>query len=371
MKKHSLHLLIALWFIFLLLLPTTPIEPVENKNVEVGAAFDVTDVNDDKDYLHKITRNFYLYTADNTIVNENYSGIGYSIGKTREDRQNKTDKVALQGMEKVYLLSQEQARLGIRPCVDILFKNSSLSDNGIFVICNGNGADILELKIPGYISPLDYIYGMIKNSPSNNFFSHHYLMSDIYIRMDGEGRNYVIPFIDVKDNTPYIWGTSLFIKDKMKGKLDINESRVMNLLREDKSKGIISINESNKKYIDFECVSKRKVKCEKKDDKYIFTINLNLKGTIANNEINNDIINDSSIIKEFEALLSKEVEKQCYEFIDKMKRDYKLDWLELGKYAMVKNSRKTKVDWNDIVINNSEIIVKPKVIITNIGRGEY
>lgn len=371
MKKHRITFLTSLWFIFLVLLPIKSIEPVESKNVEIGAAFDIIDVNNNKDYLHKITRNLYIYTLDNNIVNENFDGVGYSIGKTREDRQNKIDKVALQGMEKVYLFSEEQSLLGIRPCVDILFKNASLSDSGFFSICRGNGADILKLKIPGYISSLDYIYGMLQNAPSSNFFSENFIMADVYVRMDGEGRNFVIPYIDVKDGNPYIWGSALFIKDKMKGKLDINETRIMNLLRENRVKGLISFNSSSKKYIDFECTSKRKVKCEKINGRYIFTIDLALKGTITNNELDNNIINDKSVMKEFESILSNEVEKQCYDFIAKMKQSYKVDWLELGKYAMIKQGRKTDTDWNNEVINNSDIIVKPKVIITSIGRGEY
>lgn len=371
MKKNSIILIIVLWFVFLVSLPIKPVEPVEDKAVEIGAAFDVTDVNSDKDYLYKVTRNAYMYNANNEIFSENFHGVGYSLGKTKEDSQNKSDKGLLEGMEKIYLLSEKQGKLGIRSCIDILFKNPSLSDNGILTICEGNGEDILKLEIPGYISPLDYIYGIIKNSKSSNFFSDYYYMADIYVRMDGEGRNFIVPYIAIKEETPYIWGSALFIKDKLKSTIDMNDTRIMNLLREDKVLGLISINDSNKKYIDFDCSSKKKVKCEKKDGKYIFTINLTLKGALVNNEIDNNVINDKEIIKNFESLLTKEVEKQCNDFIGKMKQDYKVDWLELGKYAVAKYGRKTNTDWNEEVINNSDIIVKAKVKISNLGRGDY
>lgn len=374
MKKNSIILIITLWFIFLLIIPikpSTPVEPIENRAVEIGAAFDVKEINSDKDYSYKITRNVYLYGFNDNIFTENFDGIGHSIGKTREDRQSKDTKLTLQGMEKVYLFSENQSSLGVRPCIDILFNNPYLSDNGYFVVCNNDGKDILDLKIPGYISSLDYIYGVIKNSKSSNFFSENYSLIDIYVRLDGEGKNIVVPYIDVKDDTPYIWGCALFIKDKMKSKIDMNEARIMNLLREKVGKGVISINYSTKKYIDFDCTSKKKVKCEKKDGKYIFTINLNIKGAIVNNEIDNNVINDKEVINNFESILAKEVEKQCNDFIIKMKQDYKADWLELGKYAVAKYGRKTNTDWNAEVINNSDIIVKAKATITNLGRGDY
>lgn len=374
MKKNSFRLIIILWFITLLSLPIKHVEPVENKSVEIGVAFDVSDVNDinNNNYSYKVTRNVSIYSdINNVLFSQNIEGIGYSIGKTREDRQNRDNKIPLQGMEKVYLFSEKQCLLGIKPCVDILFKNPSLSDNGIFAVCSGEGKDILDFKIPGYISSLDYIYGLIKNSNSSNFFPETYYMSNVHVRMDAEGRNFVVPYIDIKDNTPYIWGNALFIKDKLKSKIDINETKIMNLLRENNTKGIISINYSLKDYIDFECISRRKIKCEKKDGRWIFTINLNLKGNIVNNEINNNIINDDNVIKTFEQLLADKVEKDCSNFINNIQHKYMTDWLELGKYAVAKYGRKTDIDWNEEIINNSDIVVKVNVTINNLGRGDY
>lgn len=372
MKKSRVILMICLWFIFLLSLPISHVEPVENKAVEIGAAFDVDNAANNKDFFYKITRNVSLYSdVNDKLFSQNLEGVGYSIGKTRENRQDKDNKIPLQGMEKAYLFSEAQAKLGIRPCIDILFKNPYLSDNGVFALCSGQGKNILELNIPGYVSPLDYIYGLIKNSRSSNFFSDNYDMATAYIRIDGEGRNMVVPFIEIKENSPYIWGCGIFIKDTLRSKIDMNEAKIMNLLRENNVMGIVSINDSEKKYIDYQCISHKKVKCEKLNGRYTFTITLNLKGSILNNEINDNVINDKHILKNFEQLFSQEIEKESYKFIDKMQHEYKVDWLELGKYAVAKTGRKTNTDWNEEVINNSDIVVKVNVTISTLGRGDY
>ncbi|MDP4179223.1 MAG: Ger(x)C family spore germination C-terminal domain-containing protein, partial [Bacillota bacterium] len=61
---------------------------------------------------------------------------------------------------------------------------------------------------------------------------------------------------------------------------------------------------------------------------------------------------------------------QCEEFINKMKTDYKVDCLELGRVAAAKYGRRTGTDWNKVVMD-SDIKINVKVKLNKQGRGDY
>ena len=166
---------------------------------------------------------------------------------------------------------------------------------------------------------------------------------DVYVRVGAEGRNVVMPYIELKKDPSKpekkeleITGTALFKKDKMVAKLNMDDTRIMNLLRENNVKGILKIQKDPKKFTEFYAKSKRKVKCTKTGDKYNFIINLQLTGQIVSNELFKDLIDDPKQKKKFENELASEVEDMCNTFLKKMKYDYKVDALELGKVARFK-----------------------------------
>jgi uncharacterized protein YbcC (UPF0753/DUF2309 family) len=150
--------------------------------------------------------------------------------------------------------------------------------------------------------------------------------------------------------------------------LPIEESRIMNMLRERAGRGILSLQQNPSEYINYYAKVKRKVKCDKKEGKYEFNIDLNFQGDIVFNTLYKDI--DKKKEKEIEELLSKKIEKMCNDFLEKMKNVYRMDLLELGMYGAAKYGRETGVDWNKEV-SNASIKVNVKVQIDKIGRGQY
>ncbi len=370
MKKNKFILtLIWIWFLILLVIPKKHIEPVENLAVELGSGFDIIS-SIDNNYIYKVIRNVQIVGQNNKLTSKNYIGFATSMGKTRDERKTKMEKENLQGMEKVYIVSEKQADVGIKNVIDIIFRNPVVSDTAFFVVARGSVEDMLAYKIPGYVSSSDYIYGMIKNGKVNNFFSDNYAATDLYVRMDSEGKNVVVPCLDIDETGIYVWGFALFKESKLAGEMNIDEARVMNLLRENNVQGTVTIQKNSKEFIDFYCKTKKKVKCEKDKDKYKFTINLELKGDVVSNELISNLNTDTKAIAEFEKEMARNVERQCYAFIDKMKNDYKMDWIDLGKYAVAKGGRRTKTDWNKVVIG-SEINVNVKVNLDKFGRGNY
>ena len=179
-----------------------------------------------------------------------------------------------------------------------------------------------------------------------------------------------MPYIEKTDKGIEITGMALFKKDKMVTKINIDELKIMNMLKENDVKGILTIQKNANEYINYYATSKRKIFCTKEGSKYKFTINIDLKGDIIADTLYKNLQDSPKKDAEFNKKMAEEVKKKCYDFIAKMKNQYKVDCLDLGQVAAAKYGRQTGVDWNSIVCN-SQIEVNVKVKIQKTGRGDY
>jgi Ger(x)C family germination protein len=345
------------------------IDPVEQMDVEVALGTDLEKTTNN-DYQYVITRNTYVFEEEKKRSSKVIEARGNSFGAARENRQQFADKVGISGLEKLYLLNENYAGYGIKTSLDILFKNPRVNDTGLFVICKNSSKDILEYNIPGYSSSADFIEGLIVNQQGINFFPDEFNVINIYVRMNSEGRNIVLPYIELKEEGIVITGEALFNKDKMTAKVDMKDSRMLNMLKYNNVKGILTIQKSPKEYIDFNAKAKRRIKCFKKSDKYNFIIDLKLEGDIISNTLNKSISKNSVSRKEFEHSMEEQVKQECSRFIDKTKNEYKVDCLELGRIAAAKYGRRKSNDWNNI-ISDSNIEVNVTVKVDKVGRGDF
>jgi len=365
-KKYILIILI-IFILFVYFHSGIDYLPVEELGIPSGIG---NDLSDDE---FSIPMAIYNYGSDKKITTFIYTGVSDTIAGTRQNRQLLFNKNFRLGHERIIISSEKLARFGIINWVSIVFKNPNINDTALIAVTKEETKEILNYNVPEYPSAADYIAQMIKNSTEFNFFSDNYKLMDIFVRLYAEGRNIVLPYIELENGKFKITGMALFKKDKMMKKIDINDSRIMNILRENKVKGILALKESSKKYISYYTITKRNVKCERKNGKYYFTIDIGLNGEIVENNMFKDIRRNKETMQRFETYMSKYVEKMCYNFIRKMQNDYKVDCLELGRVAAAKFGRHTGVDWDEIITdrNKTEIKVKVNVNVKKMGRGNY
>lgn len=378
MKKHKSLILTIFIIVLFIIVKESKIkyENAEDLDISLGIGYSMLE-NSHGNIEYHIPINSIIYgemiAGDSERIrnqSELHEGNGSTIGQSREDRQRKINKKLYLGTQRLYMIDEGIARVGIEPLMDILFRNPALNDNGVVVICKNKSEDYLGHKIEGYDSPVEFIEKMVKNSVNYNFFSKDYSLKNLYLTMDAEGRTVVQPYIELREQGVEITGLAIFNKDKLEQIIDMNEGRILNLLRENKVRGILTLQNSEKEYVNFDAKSKRKVKCYKREDKYKFIIELNLTGDIISNRLYRKLSEDTEEIKNFERDMALKTQKQCEEFIRKMQKVYKLDCLELGRIAVTKGGRGTGVDWNEI-ISNSSIEVKVKIRVDKVGRGEY
>lgn len=362
---HSL-LIISLGCLFITM---QQVDPAEQMDVVVALGAELEKITEN-DYIYVITRSSYVFEEEKKRSSKVTTVRGNSFTSARESRQQLADKVVISGLEKIYILNENYARNGIKTYMDFLYKNPHVNDTGIFVVCKNSSKEILEYNIPGYASSADFIEGMIVNQKGMNFYPDEFDAINIYVRMESEGRSVVLPYIELTEDGINIVGEALFKKDKMAAKVDMKDSRILNMLKYNNVKGMLTIQKNSKEYIDFSAKTKKKIKCYKEDGQYKFIIDLSLKGEIISNTQSQNIIKSSGSVKEFENAMAEQVKKECSEFIYKMKNEFKVDCLGLGKAAAAKYGRRKGNDWDEIV-SDSNIEVNVTVKVDKQGRGDY
>jgi Ger(x)C family germination protein len=340
--------------------------PIEQLAIPSAIGYDI----ENKDGEVKYILPFAIYNyPDGSVSSITITGEADTVPRTRGARQLEATGKFLLGMEKVSVMSENASRFGIKSFLEILWANRTVNDNGFMVVSKQSPEEILKLKIEGYPSSGDYMENLIRHINDFNFYSDNYKLIDVFVREYSEGRNVVLPYIEIKDDKLKVTGLALFKKDKMIKSIGIEEARILNFLRENKIRGIIELVKSPNEYLTFYGTSKKSVECKKVGDKFIFNIKLKLKGEVLSNLMYKNLTENPEQKKQIEKALSKEVETLAYDFIKKMQSDYGVDCLELGRYAVEKYGRRKNIDWDEVV-SQSEINVSAEVTVTEIGRGD-
>lgn len=341
--------------------------PVEKVSVASAIGYDIEGTIDGIT-THSVPITYYnidsKMDSSRTIVSK-----GKTLAETRETRQARIDKKFLLGFEKVYIVSDDAAKHGIKEILDVLTHNAEVNDTALFCVCKGKAEDIMKLKIQGYPSSGDFIEGLLKSSLEYNFYPKNYKLIDVFLRMDAEGRSIVIPCIEVKEGNVIISGVAIFAKGKLVTITSLVEAKLLNLLKENNITGMLTVQDEGEKYVNFYGKSKRKVQCYKEGKNFRFVINLTISGDVTADEGYEDIINNPKIQKNIEEKLAKKTKVDLEKYIQKIKSEHKVDCLELGRIAAAKYGRKTGTDW-DKVITSSSIEVNVKVKIDKVGRAD-
>lgn len=370
MKKGKIFIVILCIIIFVFFSSGLKAEePIEELEIIAGVGLDIKK-GSSQDVEYSIPMSVYRF-GENTVIGSTVKkGIASSIGETREERQVKEDKENILGLEKVYIFSQDYCEYGIRSGADILLNNPYLNDSGYIAVCKGKAEDILAYKIEGSKSSSDYIEGLLKNLRYYNFFKEEYKIMDLFTTLDAEGENLAVPYIEKTEEGLKVTGISIFKGEKMVTKLSMQDTRTLNMLRENNTRGILTLQKDSKHYINYYAKCNNKVKCYKINGRYKFIINLDFAGDIVSNTLYEGLSDDDRQVPKFEEDMQESVKKQCTDFIQVIKNNYKVDCLNLGKYAVAKYGRHTGTDWNNVVCN-SEIDVKVKVKVQRMGKGGF
>lgn len=369
-KRYKVYFILTAALLFYMLIfvgiQRVPIEEVE---IIGGLGYDLKKITSGN-IEFSFPLESYVISPNGEIRSKTTVAKGLTPGQTDQNRQRMLDKVFVYGTDRVFVIGEDYATYGIRSILEERARNPYTSDMAFTMISKGKAEDILKFRMKNHTSISEYLEGLIESLKWSNFFSQNYKIIDIMVRVQSEGRSLVLPYVEIEKDRVIVSGVALFNKDKMIGHLNMNETRLLNLLKENNVVGVLSLQQGSNKYVDISVLSQKKVKCTREGEKYKFLIELKLEGEIINNVLTKKLLEDLDTKKLIELQFEKQVEKDCEAFIKKMQGQYKVDLLELGREGAAKYGRRKNIDWNEAV-TNAEISVKAKVHIFGQGRGGY
>ena len=367
MNRSKIFIIITMLLVIIIAGIGSKAEMVENLGIVVGVGNDVEKKGSDITY--SVPFLLYTFESKDKITTRVLTGKGRSIGETRETRQLISGKRLLIGLSKVFIFSQDVSEVGIKNILDVNHNNPDVNDRVLCIVCKGKAEDVLKYPVSGFQSSAEFIDGMVKNLQEYNFFPQQYTLMDLFVRAKTEGRNSLLPYVEIKDNNIETTGLAIFKKDKMVAKADMSETKIINMLKENNVKGMLTL-QSGSKYIDCYTTAKNMITCSKEDGKYKFVINLNLIGNIVSNELYDNIETDPKVMKRFEDDMTNYVKKMSNGSINNIKSKYKTDVLDLGRIAAAKYGKGTGTDWDEVICN-SDIMVNVKFAVEGEGRGDF
>ncbi|MDD2402511.1 MAG: Ger(x)C family spore germination protein [Clostridia bacterium] len=295
-----------------------------------------------------------------------------TVGETREKRSSSSPDSYFPGSLQVGIFGENLARQGIKRATDILFRVSKIKDTIYMAVLEGDIKDLEKIEMKEYPNPGVYLLGLLRKAHKDSFL----ITTTLYlfeVQRITTGKNPVIPLIKMSNNNIVISGTGIFKNDKMIAKIDLKDTRSLVLLRGGRGKGRIPfiINKDGKKVDEgtVDVKSSRKVKVIREGNNFTFFITVKLQGRLMEHYSQRFIIDEKPNItgEEIERAVKKAIEKDCREFVKKMQEEFKVDCLDITKYALAKwrNELQDKVE--DGFIENVDIVVDVDVVIKEIG----
>ncbi|RZT15557.1 Ger(x)C family spore germination protein [Fictibacillus sp. BK138] len=167
-----------------------------------------------------------------------------SKGKTskgsRLDANLKTSKELLSGQLRVALYNEEISRKGIKPYVDTLARDPSISDLVNIGVVEGSTEEILKHDYKNIPDVGQHLFNMIEQLTKREQIPNSTLQ-DFRQSYYSPGIDPVVPLIKRSGNSIIVSGNAVMRNDKMVGKLSPEESFFVKLIRDDYRAGSIEL----------------------------------------------------------------------------------------------------------------------------------
>jgi hypothetical protein len=114
--------------------------------------------------------------------------------------------------------------------------------------------------------------------------------------------------------------------------------------------------------------NKRKVKVERNGDKFVFNISIILDGELNEHSEMALFTQHEELSKEIEKQVASDITESCNKFIAKMQEEYKVDCIDISKYALAKWRKELQPDIDsENLIKNAFINIDVKMKLRSIG----
>ena len=264
---------------------------------------------------------------------------GISLSGSRDQRAYINPEIILTRMIRVYLFGESLCISGLAPVLDSLLRNPVLSNSLHLAMTEGQSGDLVTVQPSDFPDLGLYITDLLRKVNNKSFFP-VVTLHDFRIHSTSPGKNPLLPILKVDAGEVKISGLGIFRKDKLIGRVGLDESRPLALLRGAKSQAYIPfVMTRDGEEADRGTVfvgNDRKVRVERQGDQYTFNITITLKGELIEHESSVILTQDRQFLPMIEEQIAADIESECQTFIERMQGEFKGDCIDISKYALAK-----------------------------------
>lgn len=294
----------------------------------------------------------------------------HTIGESRTKRALKSPQSLLFGMLQAAVYGEDLAKMGLSDYCDILLRNPQVKLNIYVAIVEGKVRDLLEDKITNYPNTGKYIVDLLKNAPKDSLIP-YVTLHELAISFYNKETNAVVPIIKSVDNGIAIVGMGILNGDRLVAKTNLDEAHIISFLRSDNVKGFIPFYGEDHEAGSIRVLRhSRKIKVKKERNRFVFTLDIHIVGSMVEFFQKEPLTEYQGKLKKIEKSVKEELEKQCDAFINKMQYQYKVDCINITRYAAAKWRKEIEQQGIQNFIKNTDINVNIDIDINSIGELE-
>lgn len=295
---------------------------------------------------------------------------GQTISQAREERFGYSPGRPLIGLLQVILIGNEVARSGVDNWLNIYSRDSVIKYNLHMAVTKGRAEQVARSKDPNYVNAGEHIKLLLEQTDKVGFYAHYDLRNYI-VDMATPGKNPVMPLFELRNKEIACIGSAVFRKDKLVAELDLPETRTLILLRQGNNKGHIPyVIRQGEKVIDRGGIlvgNQRRVKVTRRGDEFFFDITIKIKGRLLERASSVSLIDNPDQLKAIEQAVENQTQSDCYQLIGRMQEEWKLDAIDISRYALAKWRQELERRIDKDFIQKAHINVKVEVKIGQFG----
>lgn len=297
-----------------------------------------------------------------------------SFRQAREMRNRLTANFPEAGKMQAILFSDEMAKTGIHPFLEIFHRVPEDPALSWVVITEGSPREMLvnASKFKDKPAPGFYLNQLLENS-SNKSYTPETRICNFDIDYYAKGIDPITPIIKLKSDGIEVKGSALFSDDKMVGKLNSQQTLLLMAMKNSMKNtfyitAIPVFSDSNPKSQKTAAINlnlkKRTLKVKIENDKPVINIFLTLTGNVSDYIWDN--LNDIPTQEKIERNLEKQIKADCINII-KYTQEVGSDPIGIGDIIRAKYiSYWNRIDWKE-AYKNARIDITVKLNIDSYG----
>ncbi len=295
-----------------------------------------------------------------------YSSTGRSSREALSNLQKRLNQKLFFGHTRVIGVSDELAKDGLEPHMDILRRNPEIRRLLWLVVVKGDAANLVKFRPQLEQVPAFYLTTLFENDVRTGRMSNVYL-GEYFIRRSNGGQDPVLPYIEVTESDIKRLGVAVFQDDRMVGSLSTEEDWAFLQARGTPTASEEQRIEMPTGSVVLQVITRRrKITHEWQDGELSIHMRITLEANVVETLGDIHIGNDPNVLTQIGDRLAESV-KRNIDAVIKKTQDWNTDIVGFGEYIRAFSPREWQsINWRE-VYPTVTIEVEPQVFIRRVG----